>query len=125
MNPLDYTHFLLWTGDICFVAGIILMAILSASAAQAMGSKAKLPMQFGLKGEPIWFASRRFGLLFAPMLAALFGLFLTAVAHNAQSGVLTQEALSVGIARVAMAFAFVLAHIVHLAIALAWLKRNG
>ena len=124
MDPLDYTHFLLWTGDVCFVAGLILMAILSASASKTMGPNTKLPMQFDLKGQPIWFASRRFGLLFAPALAAGFGLFLTAMAHRTQSGVLTQEALSIGVSRVGMAFAFVVAHILHLTIALAWLKRQ-
>ncbi|NJR20439.1 MAG: hypothetical protein HC777_02515 [Hyphomonadaceae bacterium] len=125
MDPLDYTHFLLWTGDICFIAGLILMAIVSASAGQAMGSHKSLPMQFGLKGQPTWFVSRRFGLLFAPTLAAAFGLLLTAIAHSHQAGVLTQAALSIGIARVAMAFAFVVAHIIHLTIALAWLKRQN
>lgn len=124
MDPLDYSHFLLWTGDICFIAGLILMAILSAAAAQGMGVHKKLPMQFGIKGEPTWLASKRFGLLFAPTLAAAFGLFLTAMAHETKNGTLTQAALSIGVARVGMAFAFVVAHIIHLAIALAWLRRQ-
>jgi hypothetical protein len=124
VDPFDFSHFLVWAGDICFVAGLILMAILSAAAAPAIGPGVKLPMQFGLDGKPVWSAPRRFGLLFAPALAAFFGLFLTYMAHRAHTGTLTQEALSLGTARVGMAATFVIAHLIHLSIALAWLDKQ-
>jgi hypothetical protein len=124
VNPLDYSHFLLWTGDLCFVAGLILMAILSASAAAKIAPGTRVPMQFGLKGKPLWSAPRRFALLFAPAIAAGFGLFLTYMAHNTDTGRLTREALSLGTSRVGMALAFVVAHMAHLAIALNWLARQ-
>jgi cytochrome bd-type quinol oxidase subunit 2 len=124
VNPLDYSHFLLWTGDLCFVAGLILMAILSAVAASKISPGTKVPMQFDHKGRPIWFATRRFGLLFAPVLAAGFGLFLTYMAHATNNGNLTQQALSLGTSRVGMALAFVIAHMAHLMIALNWLSRQ-
>lgn len=124
MNPLDYSFFLLWTGDVCFVAGLVLMAIVSASAAQNIGRGVKVPMQFGFDGKPTWSAPRRLALLFAPALAAVFGLFLTFMAHRVPNGALTQEAVSLGVARVGMAFTFVVAHILHLAIALRWLSRR-
>jgi hypothetical protein len=124
VDPLDFSDFLLWAGDICFVAGLILMAILSAAAARDIGQGVKLPMQFGFDGKPTWSAPRRFGLLFAPGLAAFFGLFMTYMAHTRPENLLTQEVLSIGIARVAMALTFVLAHLLHLSIALAWLKRQ-
>jgi hypothetical protein len=124
VNPLDYSHFLLWTGDLCFVAGLILMAIMSAAAAAKIGPGVKVPMQFGLKGQPTWFAPRRFALLFAPALAAAFGLFLTYMAYSTTTEFLTKQALSIGTSRVGMALAFVVAHMVHLAIALNWLGRG-
>lgn len=100
------------------------MAIVSASAAQNIEAGVKVPMQFGFDGKPTWRAPRRFALLFAPALAAGFGLFLTFMAHRVPTGALTQEAVSLGVARVAMAFTFVAAHIIHLAIALRWLSRQ-
>jgi hypothetical protein len=124
VNPLEYSHFLLWTGDLCFVAGLILMAILSASAAQKIGSGVKVPMSFGLDGKPIWSASRRYALLFAPCFAAGCGLFVTYMAHTTTTGILTQQALSLGTARVGMAAAFVVAHIAHLVIVIGWLDRQ-
>jgi hypothetical protein len=124
VNPLDYSHFLLWTGDLCFVAGLILMAILSASAATKIAPGTRVPMQFGLKGKPLWSAPRRFALLFAPAMAAGFGLFLTYMAHSTDTDHLTREALSLGTSRVGMALAFVVAHTAHLAIALNWLSRQ-
>ena len=124
MNPLDYSHFLLWTGDLCFVAGLILMAVLSGIAAQKIAPGVKVPMQFGFDGKPIWSAPRRFALLFAPSLAAGFGLFLTYLAHTTDTGDLTKQALSLGTSRVGLALAFVVAHMAHLAIALNWLGRQ-
>jgi cytochrome bd-type quinol oxidase subunit 2 len=124
VNPLDYSHFLLWTGDLCFVAGLILMAILSGAAAAKIGPGVKVPMQFDHKGRPIWSAPRRFALLFAPALAAGFGLFLTYMAYTTNSGNLTKQAVSLGTSRVGMALAFVIAHMAHLAIALNWLSRQ-
>jgi hypothetical protein len=124
VNPLDYSHFLLWTGDLCFVAGLILMAILSASAATRIAPGTKVPMSFGFTGKPIWSAQRRYALLFAPSFAAACGLFLTFMAHTTNTGDLTQQALSLGTARVGMALAFVIAHIAHLSIALGWLGRQ-
>ncbi|MFN5553899.1 MAG: hypothetical protein ACK5BF_13635, partial [Hyphomonadaceae bacterium] len=67
---------------------------------------------------------RRFALLFAPALAAGFGLLLTFLAHRVPTGQLTKEAVSLGTARVFMAFTFVLAHLVHLAFAIKWLNKN-
>jgi hypothetical protein len=81
-------------------------------------------MQFGLTGRPIWTLPRRWALLFAPGLAAGFGLFLTIVAHTTHTGDLTQQAVSLGTSRAGMALAFVLAHMAHLAIALHWLNRR-
>lgn len=124
MNPLDFSHLLLWTGDLCFVAGLILMALISASAAAKIDPGAQVPMQFGLNGQPTWSAPRRFALLFAPALAAGFGLLLTFLAHRVPVGQLTKEAVSLGTSRVFMAFTFVLAHLVHLAFALKWLNKD-
>jgi hypothetical protein len=124
VNPLDFSHLLLWTGDLCFVAGLILMTLISASAAAKIDPGAQVPMQFGLNGQPTWSASRRFALLFAPALAAGFGLLLTFLAHRVPVGQLTKEAVSLGTSRVFMAFTFVLAHMVHLAFALKWLNKD-
>ncbi len=100
------------------------MAMLSAVAAAKIGPGVKVPMQFGLSGKPTWYAPRRFALLFAPALAAGFGLFLTYMAYTTDTGSLTKQALSLGTSRVGMALAFVVAHMVHLAIALNWLERQ-
>lgn len=100
------------------------MAMLSLSAATRIGQGVKVPMQFNHKGQPIWSAPRRFGLLFAPALAALFGLFLTYMAHTTSTDDLTKQALSLGTARVGMALSFVIAHIAHLLLALGWLDRQ-
>jgi hypothetical protein len=124
VNPLDFSHFLLWTGDLCFVAGLILMALISASVATKVDAGARIPMQFDQNGQPTWTAPRRFALLFAPALAAGFGLLLTFLAHRVPTGQLTKEAVSLGTARVFMAFTFVLAHLVHLAFAIKWLNKN-
>jgi hypothetical protein len=124
VNPLDYSHFLLWTGDLCFVAGLILMAILSGAAGVRIAPDVKVPMSFGFDGKPVWSAPRRYALLFAPVFAAVCGLFLTFMAHTTHTGDLTAQALSLGTARVGMSLAFVIAHIAHLAIALNWLNRQ-
>jgi hypothetical protein len=124
VNPLDYSYFLLWTGDLCFVAGLVVMAMLSMSAATRIDAGTKVPMSFGFNGKPIWSAPRRYALLFAPVFAAGCGLFLTYMAHTTHIGILTQQALSLGTARVGMALAFVIAHIAHLWIALGWLGRQ-
>ena len=124
MNPLDFSHFLLWTGDLCFVAGLILMTLISATAAAKIDPGAQVPMQFGLNGQPTWSAPRRLALLFAPALAAGFGLLLTFLAHRLPNEQLTKEAVSLGTSRVFMAFTFVLAHMVHLAFALKWLNKD-
>ena len=124
MNPLDFSHFLLWTGDLCFVAGLTLMALISTTAAAKIDASARIPMQFDHKGQPIWTAPRRFALLFAPALAAAFGLLLTFLAHRVPTGQLTKEAVSLGTSRVFMAFTFVLAHLIHLAFAIRWLNKN-
>ena len=100
------------------------MAILSGAAARRIASRVKVPMQFGLDGKPMWSAPRRLALLFAPSLAAGFGLFLTYMAHTTNTGDLTKQALSLGTSRVGMALAFVVAHMAHLAIALNWLGRQ-
>jgi hypothetical protein len=124
VNPLDYSYFLLWTGDLCFIAGLILMAMLSMSAATRIDAGTRVPMSFGFDGKPFWLAPRRYALLFAPCFAAGSGIFLTFMAHATMTGTLTAEALSLGTARVGMALAFVIAHIAHLMIALAWLDRQ-
>jgi hypothetical protein len=100
------------------------MAMLSAVTAAKIGPGVKVPMQFGFDGKPTWFAPRRFALLFAPVLAAGFGLFLTYMAHTVGTSLLTKEVVSLGTSRVIMALAFVFAHMVHLAIALSWLDRR-
>jgi cytochrome bd-type quinol oxidase subunit 2 len=124
VNPLDYSHFLLWTGDLCFVAGLTLMAILSGAAGARIAKGTHVPMSFDHKGRPIWSLPRRYALLFAPVIAASCGLFLTFMAHSTYSGDLTKEALSLATARVGMGLAFVIAHIAHLAIVLKWLDRQ-
>jgi hypothetical protein len=125
VNPLSFAQFLLWTGDVCFVAGLVLMAVLSAGAGARIAPRTPVPMQFGLKGQPTWRLRRRWALLFAPALAAVFGLALTVMAHATDTGNLTQAGVSLALTRAGMALAFVVAHAAHLAIALAWLDRNG
>jgi hypothetical protein len=100
------------------------MAVLSAGAAKSIDPSTQVPMQFGRKGRPTWSAPRRFALLFAPVLAAGTGLFLTFVAYGTDTQGLTQKALSLGLARVVMALSFVLAHALHLAIVIHWLNRR-
>jgi hypothetical protein len=124
VNPLTYSQFLLWTGDLCFVAGLVLMAVLSAGAAKSIDPSTQVPMQFGRKGRPTWSAPRRFALLFAPVLAAICGLFLTYLAHHDTTDGLTRQALSLGLSRVAMALCFVVTHALHLAIVVHWLNRQ-
>lgn len=101
------------------------MALISASAASKIGADLRVPMQFGLNGQPTWTAPRRFALLFAPALAAGFGLVLTYLAHRVPTGQLTKEAVSLGTSRVFMAFTFVLAHVLHLAFAIKWLNTGN
>jgi hypothetical protein len=124
VNPLSFAQFLLWTGDVSYVAGLVLMAILSAGAGARIPARTAVPMQFGLTGRPTWSLRRRWALLFAPGLAAGFGLVLTIMAHATDTGDLTQAGVSLALTRAGMALAFVVAHAAHLAIALAWLARR-
>ena len=101
------------------------MALLSGVAARHIGRRALVPMQFGLNGQPVWSVPRRFALLFAPCLAAVSGLVLTFLAHRDTSGMASAASAQLALIRAAMAFTFVVAHMVHLAIALRWLNRNG
>jgi hypothetical protein len=123
VSALDFSYFFLWVGDLCFIAGLILMALISASAGLKIERGARVPMQFGIGGKPTWTAPRRLALLFAPSLAAGFGLLLAILAHQ-QAGVeLSSQVMMMGSARVLMAFFFVVAHLLHLIFALKWLNR--
>jgi hypothetical protein len=124
VNPLDLSHFLLWTGDLCFVAGLVLMALISATAAVRIDPDARVPMQFGPQGKPTWLASRRLALLFAPTCAAASGLLLTYLAHRVPDDAVTQATQSLAVVRALMAFIFVVVHMLHLAFALKWLNRD-
>lgn len=123
VTPPDFLAYLLAVADVAFLGGLVLMALLSWSAAGHIGPDERVPMQWGLNGRPVWRASRRTALLFSPALAAGFGLLLTALSHLGPRE-LTQEAVTQAIARSGMALAFVVAHMVHLGIALSWLRRQ-
>ena len=120
---LNFATYLMLLGDVAFVAGLILMALLSAGAGAQMLPGEKLPMQWGLTGKVRWAARKRFGLLFAPGVAALCGVLLTAMAHLGPRD-LTQEAVNLAVIRVTTALGLVLGHMLHLWFALGWLRQN-
>lgn len=122
MHPLNFSQFLLLSGDVCFLAGLVLMAVLSAAAGARIEPRAGVPMQFGLNGKPTWLLRRRWALLFAPALAAVSGVVLAGLAHLSDTGDLTQAMVTLALTRAGMALAFVVAHAAHLAIALKWLE---
>lgn len=97
-------------GDAAFVCSLAVMAWLSAQAARRIRSDERVPMQFDFAGRPTWRLSRQLGLMFAPVLAALFGLLWTALAHWLPAGAVGQTVAP----RLMIALAFVIAHGVHL-----------
>jgi hypothetical protein len=124
VSPLDFSAFLLWVGDVSYVAGLVLMAILSAVAGKKIEPRTQVPMQWGVKGKPTWFLRRRWALLFAPMLAGSCGFVLTALAHWDVGGLVSQQTVNLSMIRTGMALAFVATHMIHLSMALAWLGKR-
>ena len=77
-------------------------------------------MQFDLAGKPTWRLSRQLGLMFAPVIAALFGLLWTALAHWLPAG----AAGATVTPRVMIALAFVVAHGAHLHFAIRRIEQE-
>jgi hypothetical protein len=122
MQP-DFAVYLRQIGDVAFLAGLVLMAVLSWAAGQHVRPHEQVPMQWGLTGKPVWRTGRRLALMFSPALAGLSGLVLTALAHSGGEHV-EAGALHLAMVRTGMAVAFVLAHMAHLAMALRTLDRE-
>lgn len=120
---LDITRQLLEAGDVAFFAGLVIMTIISWSAGQEILANDKITMQWNLKGKATWRATRRFGLLFSPIIAAITGLILSFLAHGGGDS-LSLELLNLSIIRVGVAIAFILAHILHLGLALREIKSG-
>ena len=55
-----------------FIALVVILASLwlTVVSARRMDGLARLPMQFGLNGEPTWYASRRVALAVCPIITA-------------------------------------------------------
>lgn len=116
---LDLSEELLLAGDLAFFSSLFLLVFLSWGAAQEIAPEKKITMQWGFNGKPIWQANRRFGLMFTPVVASICGLILSFFAHFKPMGInpgLTIELLNISIIRVAMAVAFVFAHLIHLSV---------
>lgn len=122
MTP-DPGPFLLQVGDLAFLAGLVLMAVLSWAAARRILPGERVPMQWDLRGRPVWRLGRRAALMFSPLIAALTGLATTWQAHDI-GPVATRGALELALVRTAMALGLVLAHALHLAVALQTLERE-
>jgi hypothetical protein len=123
VTPSYFSDFLLDAGTVSWLAGLALMAVLSATAGQEIPRGIKVPMQWGLNGKPVWLLRRRWALLWAPACAALFGLALTIVAYW-KAVPLTQASVNIALMRAGMAVVFVFAHILHLGMVLRWLKNQ-
>jgi Mn2+/Fe2+ NRAMP family transporter len=123
VTPTFLSDFLLDAGTVSWLAGLTLMAVLSATAGQSIPHGCNVPMQWGFDGKPTWMLRRRWALLWAPACAAIFGLALTIMAYD-QAAPLTQASVNLALARAGMAVAFVFMHILHLAMVLRWLKRR-
>lgn len=119
----DLAIFARQAGDLAFVAGLVLMAILSAAAAVRIERGARVPMQWDLKGRPLWHLGRRGAMMFSPAVAAVSGLVLTAVAHGERE-LAPDGALALGMVRAMMALVFVVAHAFHLSVALRTLESR-
>ena len=86
------------------------MFLVSALAFAQVPSDARLPMQWGIRGQVTWRAPRAVALLFAPVLAVLILGFITGVAGPRAQQL---NALTIGIAVV-----FVVAHALYVYFAL-------
>lgn len=120
---LNLSSQLLFAGDLAFLAGLGLLAVLSWAAGLEIPRDYRVPMQWGLGGKASWRAQRRFALLFAPIIAAISGLLLTFFAHTLAHE-LSDELLKLAIIRVGVALAFVFAHILHLGLVLREIKSG-
>src|SRR5687767_16007670 len=87
-----------------------LMFAASALAFAQLPGEARLPMQWGIRGQVTWRAPRAVALLFAPVLAVLILGFITALAGPR---VAEMTGLTISIALV-----FVVAHALHVFLAL-------
>jgi hypothetical protein len=123
VSPLDFSAFLLWVGDIAYLAGLVLMALLSAAAGQKIPPRTPVPMQWGPGGKPTWYLRRRWALLFAPVTAGSCGLLLSALAHWDVRD-LSQSTVNLAVIRTSMALVFVIVHMIHLSLALRWLNKG-
>ncbi|MDF1726285.1 MAG: DUF1648 domain-containing protein [Sulfitobacter sp.] len=94
---------------------MVLLAVMLVIAAFALAIYAgprlpaaqRFPMQWGLNGQPTWFAPRRFALYFTPVLSAFVTLFTFLLAGSDQHFTAI------------MAVSFLGAHLLHL-----WLIRR-
>jgi hypothetical protein len=107
-------------GDAAFVCSLAVMAYLSASAARRIRPDERVPMQFDFTGKPTWRLSRQLGLMFAPVMAAAFGLLWTALAHWLPAGAAGQTVAP----RLMIALAFVVAHGAHLHFAIRRIEQE-
>jgi hypothetical protein len=123
VTPGHFSDFLLDAGTVSWLAGLVLMAVLSATAGQSIPRGLRVPMQWAQDGRPVWTLRRRWALLWAPACAAVFGLVLTVLAYW-KAVPLTQASVNLAVARAAMAVLFVFVHILHLGMVLRWLKNR-
>ena len=123
---LDLSEELILAGDIAFLSSLFLLALLSWGASQELPHHKKITMQWGINGKPIWQANRRFGLMFTPIIASFCGVVLSFFAHFKPPVInqgLTIELLNISIIRVAMAVAFIFAHLIHLSVVIKESKK--
>ena len=105
---------------------IAALAIMSSVSRQSFGRiqpSAKVPMQFGIGGTPIWRAPRMIAVTLTPIMAWGFGWVLLTIGQTARAGS-SERTLMLGI-RAVIAPLLCLIHLWHMRQALKVLEAEG
>jgi hypothetical protein len=100
------------TGFAIAAAGVLILALMSASANRKFRDRDRLPMQWSLDRKVNWSAPRPVALAFTPLLA---GVVMSTIAHLLASDPATQAWTLIAIAAV-----FVGVHLLHLHLLEKW-----
>ncbi|MEQ1865375.1 MAG: hypothetical protein ABL996_12105 [Micropepsaceae bacterium] len=111
-----------WMVFVVPLSTLLVLVVISLAALSKLPADARLPMQWGVRGKPTWFASRGVALGFTPALACtVFAIMLTPGVVDGEA--ILKPALSASLNFVAGVF--VVVHLVHIWFAIRHVKRQS
>lgn len=111
-------------GDLASIIAILLLLATSLTATKFIPSSSRVPMQFGVNGEPTWFGTRWVALLFMPIagIVCIMGLWIMI---RQSTGLDPNHEAIIFVVRSLTAVIWVGAHALHLIFAARWVARQS